>query len=38
MVGLVLYLNEFNYIYCYVIWDENKGKCFCMIELENGVV
>ena len=37
MAGLVLYLNESNYIYCYVTWDENKGKCLRMIESENGV-
>lgn len=37
MAGLVLYLNESNYIYCYVTWNENKGKCLRMIESENGV-
>lgn len=37
MAGLVLYLNESNYIYCYVTWNEDKGKCLRMIESENGV-
>ncbi|MCH0351102.1 glycoside hydrolase family 43 protein, partial [Enterococcus faecium] len=29
--------NESNYIYCYVTWNEDKGKCLRMIESENGV-
>ncbi len=37
MAGLVLYLNESNYIYCYVTWNEDKGKCLRMIKSENGV-
>ncbi|WP_165006218.1 MULTISPECIES: glycoside hydrolase family 43 protein [unclassified Enterococcus] len=38
MAGLTLYLNESNYIYCYVTWDENYGKCLRLIQSENGEI
>ncbi|MEY8445590.1 glycoside hydrolase family 43 protein [Enterococcus ratti] len=38
MAGLVLYLNEENYYYCYVTWDEKIGKCLRMIQSIKGEV
>jgi xylan 1,4-beta-xylosidase len=38
MAGLVLYLNEKNYIYCYVTYEEEIGKCLRIIKAEEGTV
>lgn len=38
MAGLTLYLNEENYYYCYVTWDETVGKCLRMIQSVKGEV
>lgn len=38
MAGLTLYLNEENYYYCYVTWDETVGKCLRLIQAVNGEV
>ena len=36
MAGLTLYLNEENYYYCYVTWDEMVGKCLRLIQSVRG--
>lgn len=36
MAGLVIYLNENNYLYCYVTWDEVLGKIVRVMRSQNG--
>lgn len=36
MAGLFLYLNEQNYLYCYVTWDEEKGKVLRLMQCLEG--
>lgn len=37
MAGLLLYLNELNYIYCYISQDEEKGKVLRLMKCQEGV-
>ena len=38
MAGVALYLNEENYYYCYVTWDEKAGKCLRFLQATKGEV
>ncbi|KAF1300564.1 MULTISPECIES: glycoside hydrolase family 43 protein [Enterococcus] len=36
MAGLLLYLNDTNYLYAYVTYEENQGKVLRFMRCENG--
>lgn len=36
MAGLMLYLNDTNYLYTYITYDERKGKVIRLMRCENG--
>ncbi|BAL62634.1 glycoside hydrolase family 43 protein [Melissococcus plutonius] len=36
MAGLTLYLNENNYLYLFMTFDEKKGKCLRKLHCQNG--
>ena len=38
MAGLLLFLNEENYYYCCVTWDEEIGKCLRLLSAVEGYV
>lgn len=38
MAGLLLFLNEENYYYCCVTWDEKIGKCLRLLSAVDGHV